>query len=312
MKYLSLQQAMLGMRVIMTDDGLILKSPAGSAHYDLKGRRHTVWGDASFFPEHLRVKDKRKPKCGHVSFGNDEIVAHRADGTVAWRMGKIEEPTKTPDAALGELSAVYTLPRYKISSYMKRQELIANALDEAKQRFSEEFGGAPDDKTAVVFLADRWVAVEGGYTPDEIHDAAEYIKHRRLTKEFGKALADLSPFAIKDGHVFIKDTFIQPSNTVSAKVDTNSGGTSTYNCNMRINVDGADKTIREKVHAVVSNYLTPEATEYTEEMVDELMSLKVPAICDETALGRLISEKIEQLLQKETRPGGSIHNAIKR
>ncbi|HCD4760066.1 TPA: hypothetical protein NBR58_002647 [Enterobacter hormaechei] len=48
MKYLSLQQAMLGMRVIMTDDGLILKSPAGSAHYDLKGRRHTVWGDASF------------------------------------------------------------------------------------------------------------------------------------------------------------------------------------------------------------------------------------------------------------------------
>lgn len=81
---------------------------------------------------------------------------------------------------------------------------------------------------------------------------------------------------------------------------------------MRINVDGADKTIREKVHAVVSSYLTPEATEYTEEMVDELMSLKVPAICDETALGRLISEKIEQLLQKETRPGGSIHNATKR
>lgn len=42
------------------------------------------------------------------------------------------------------------------------------------------------------------------------------------------------------------------------------------------------------------------------------MSLKVPAICDETALGRHISEKIEQILQKETRPGGSIHNAIKR
>ncbi|WP_265096542.1 hypothetical protein [Citrobacter braakii] len=30
MKYLSLQQAMLGMRVTMTDDGLILKSPAGN------------------------------------------------------------------------------------------------------------------------------------------------------------------------------------------------------------------------------------------------------------------------------------------
>lgn len=96
MKYLSLQQVMLGMRVTMTDDGLILKSPAGSAHYDLKGRRHAVWGDASFFPEHLRVKDKRKPKGGHVSYGNGEIVGYRTDGSIAWRMGKFEEPTKTP------------------------------------------------------------------------------------------------------------------------------------------------------------------------------------------------------------------------
>jgi len=209
MKYLSLQQAMLGMRVTMTDDGLILKRPAGSAHYDLKGRRHTVWGDASFFPEHLRVKDKRKPKGGQVSYGNGEIVGHRADGSVAWRMGKIEETTKKPDAALGELSAVYTLPRYKIGSDMNRQELIANALDEAKQRSNEVFGGFPADKTAVVFLADRWVAIEGGYTPDEIRDAVEHIKHRRLTKEFAKGLADLSPFAMKDGQAFIKDAVIQ-------------------------------------------------------------------------------------------------------
>ncbi|HDC4288525.1 TPA: hypothetical protein O8L24_003954 [Enterobacter kobei] len=208
MKYLSLQQAMLGMRVTMTDDGLILKSPAGSAHYDLKGRRHTVWGDASFFPEHLRVKDKRKPKGGHVSYGNGEIVGHRDDGSVAWRMGKIEESTKTPDAALGELSAVYTLPRHKISSDMKRQELIANALDEAKQRSSEVFGGFPADKVAVVFLADRWVAVEGGYTPDEIREAVEYIKRKRKEKADAKALAESSPFAIKDGQVFIKDAVI--------------------------------------------------------------------------------------------------------
>lgn len=97
MKYLSLQQAMLGMRVIMTDDGLILKSPAGSAHYDFKGRRHTVWGDASFFPEHLRVKDKRKLKCGHVSYGNGGIVGYRTDGSISWRIGKFDEPKKTPN-----------------------------------------------------------------------------------------------------------------------------------------------------------------------------------------------------------------------
>lgn len=223
MKYLSLQQAMLGMRVIMTDNGLILKSPAGSAHYDLKGCRHTVWGDASFFPEHLRVKDKRKPKVSHVSYGNGGIVVHRADGSVAWRMGKIEEPTKMPSAALDDLSAVYTLPRHKISSDMKRQELIANALDEAKQRFSEVFGGFPADKTAVVFLADRWVAIEGGYTPDEMRDAVEYIKHRRLTKEFGKGLADLSPFAMKDGQVFIKDAVIPKVQMSRTETDPRKG-----------------------------------------------------------------------------------------
>lgn len=229
MKYLSLQQAMLGMRVTMTDDGLILKSPAGSAHYDLKGRRHTVSGDASFFPEHLRVKDKRKPKGGHVSYGNGEIVGHRADGSVAWRMGKIEEPTKMHDAALGDLSAVYTLPRHKISSDMKRQKLIANALDEAKQRSNEVFSGFPADKTAVIFLADRWVAIEGGYTPDEMRDAVEYIKRKRKEKADEKAMAKSSPFVMKDGQVFIKDAVIG-----NGIVSTN------YNVKLNVNNDGKE------------------------------------------------------------------------
>lgn len=272
MKYLSLQQAMLGMRVTMTDDGLILKSPAGSAHYDLKGRRHTVWGDASFFPEHLRVKDKRKPKGGHVSYGNGEIVGHRADGSLAWRMGKIEEPTKTPDAVLGELSAVYTLPRYKISSDMKRQELIANALDEAKQRSKEVFGGFPADKTAVVFLADRWVAIEGGYTPDEIRDAVEHIKHRRLTKEFGKGLADLSPFAVKDGQVFIKDAVIPKVQLSRTETDPRKG--------YAINV-GIGPEIKTSVK------LSPE-------------------------MEKAISDVVSAELKKNLQPGGTIWSALSR
>ncbi|WP_334369175.1 hypothetical protein [Enterobacter hormaechei] len=116
------------------------------------------------------------------------------------------------------MSAVYTLPRYKISSYMKRQELIANALDEAKQRFSEEFGGVPADKTAVVFLADRWVAVEGGYTPDEIRDAEEYIKRKRKQKADEKAMAESSPYFVKDGQAFIKAAFIGNAIKTSMKL----------------------------------------------------------------------------------------------
>lgn len=94
MKYLSLQQAMLGMRVIMTDDGLILKSPAGCAHYDLKGRRRTVRGDSSFFPEHMGVKDKRKPNLSCVVFDKDSTAIYGPDGKAQIRMGNWEIPDK--------------------------------------------------------------------------------------------------------------------------------------------------------------------------------------------------------------------------
>lgn len=95
-----------------------------------------------------------------------------------------------------------------IESPVDELDGIADALDTAQARHYKQFGNAEPGKTSVVFLADRWVAIEGEYSPDEMRDAVEYIKHRRLTKEFGKGLADLSPFAMKDGQVFIKDAVI--------------------------------------------------------------------------------------------------------
>ncbi|WP_313124519.1 hypothetical protein [Pseudescherichia sp.] len=64
MKYLSPQQAMLGMRVVLTDSGMIIKSPAGSAEYNLKGRRIKVTGYPEYFPGLLSVKDKRTKTGG--------------------------------------------------------------------------------------------------------------------------------------------------------------------------------------------------------------------------------------------------------
>ncbi|MEX7567855.1 hypothetical protein [Enterobacter hormaechei] len=91
----------------MTDDGLILKSPAGSAHYDLKGRRHTVWGDASFFPEHMRVKDKRKPNLSRIVFEKDCTTIYGADGKAQVRIGNwdnLKEPKGFRIHADGPLS----------------------------------------------------------------------------------------------------------------------------------------------------------------------------------------------------------------
>lgn len=117
---------------------------------------------------------------------------------------------------LKALDEIADLPRYKISSDMKRQELIANALDEAKQRSNEVFSGFPADKTAVIFLADRWVAIEGGYTPDEMRDAVEYIKRQRKEKADAKALAESSPFYVVGGVVHIKQAVIQPVNNAES------------------------------------------------------------------------------------------------
>ncbi|EBO3327880.1 hypothetical protein AU584_02410 [Salmonella enterica subsp. enterica serovar Agona str. SL483] len=52
------------------------------------------------------------------------------------------------------------------------------------------------------------IELDTTFTHDEIRDALEYIKRVRQTKAFGKALADLSPFTVKNGEVFFKDAVI--------------------------------------------------------------------------------------------------------
>jgi len=92
MKHLSLQQAMLGMRIVQTDNGMIIKSPAGSAEYDLKGRRIKVSGYPEYFPGQLRVKDKRTKTRGRVDISGGELTAYNEDGSVRIRVGRINQP----------------------------------------------------------------------------------------------------------------------------------------------------------------------------------------------------------------------------
>ena len=89
MKYLSPQQAMLGMRVVLTDNGMIIKSPAGSAEYNLKGRRIKVTGYPEYFPGLLSVKDQRTKTGGWVNISAGEFTAYREDGSVSARIGRI-------------------------------------------------------------------------------------------------------------------------------------------------------------------------------------------------------------------------------
>ncbi|HFV9229000.1 TPA: hypothetical protein ACIAIA_004453, partial [Enterobacter asburiae] len=116
------------------------------------------------------------------------------------------------ESPIDELDGIADLPRYKVSSDFAIQQRIADALDTALVRHYEQFGNAEHGKTAVIFLADRWVAIEGGYAPDEMRDAVEYIKRKRKEKADAKAMAESSPFFVVGGVVHIKQSVIQPVN----------------------------------------------------------------------------------------------------
>ncbi|WP_230861609.1 hypothetical protein [Enterobacter roggenkampii] len=173
---------------------------------------------------------------------------------------------------LDALDEIADLPRYKIGSDYVIQKKIADALDTALARHYEKFGNTEPEKTAAFFLENRWVAIQGGYTPDEIRDAIEHIKHRRLTKEFGKGLADLSPFAMKDGQVFIKDAVIPKVQLSRTETDPRKG--------YAINVGIAPEM-------KTSAKLSPE-------------------------MEKAISDVVSAELKKNLQPGGTIWNSLKR
>ncbi|EPT7056346.1 hypothetical protein ACVR2G_004307 [Cronobacter sakazakii] len=93
------------------------------------------------------------------------------------------------------------------------------ALDTALDHHYEQIGKAEPEKTSVFLLADRWVAIEGSYSPDEIRDAVEYIKRSRLAKEMEKSIKDSSPFSVvKDGEVFFNDAFINDASKTTINI----------------------------------------------------------------------------------------------
>ena len=105
-----------------------------------------------------------------------------------------------------------------------------------------------------------------------MRDAVEYIKHRRLTKEFGKGLADLSPFAMNGGQVFIKDAVIQKVQLSRTEKDPRKG--------YAINV-GIGPEIKTSVK------LSPE-------------------------MEKAISDVVSAELKKNLQPGGTIWTSLKR
>ena len=160
------------------------------------------------------------------------------------------------------------------------EKIIADALDTALAKHYERLGDAEREKTAVVFMDGRWVAIHGDYTPEEIRDALEYINRTRLTKALGKSLAELSPFTMKNGQVFINDACIRNG------ITSESGRI--YASGMGVSVDNGKEQVK-----------------FEAEKFEIAASSKAPL---DSALQEAIKKIVNEALQKATQPGGLLHS----
>lgn len=99
------------------------------------------------------------------------------------------------------------------------------------------------------------------------------------------------------GEMFINNAFISDGVIHTAN----------YIASMGISVkSNSELTTREKLSAIVSRYMAGEASEFTDELVSEVMGL-----FDKTETRRLIDSCIEESIRLNCRPGGAIWQAIR-
>lgn len=103
-------------------------------------------------------------------------------------------------------------------------------------------------------------------------------------------------FVTRNGQVFINQSFIQEAPSNRSDV---------YTVNMGVSLNDK-KSTTDKVREIVAKYLTSEAKEYEDELVEELKVL-IEKESDCTLLATIISEQVRQRLKKEMQPGGLLH-----
>ncbi len=128
------------------------------------------------------------------------------------------------------------------------QEAIADSLDDMKQECVKAWDLPVEGKTPVIFLLDRYVAIGGKYTPEEMIAAVEHIQAIRSSEAFGKAAQEASPFYFKGGQAFIKDAFIGNGITTERslmKVKRDENGC-LYAAGMDVDVEGGKEQVAFK------------------------------------------------------------------
>lgn len=313
MKHLPLKAVMTGLEIIETDEGYELHSPAGEAKYDAWGARREVNGIPEYFPSSISMK-KRVPAAtdDNKNYKSGFEIAIEA-GDTAKAIDEIDEHIRNSDA-FKALNDIYQLPRMKISADQQVMNTVADALDEVCRRYFDVFGYPETGKTKAVALAGRWVAIEGIYTLEEIRDAVEYIKRLRKQKADEKAMAESSPYFVKDGQVFITDAKIgnalKSDGAISTSYTINLGisRNETVKGNVTFTTDkfGLHSGANDNVDSLIKNAKASQtAIQNLEAKISQQASV-IAGFKDD------IAKAVRDEIAKQLKPGGAIWNASRR
>lgn len=181
--------------------------------------------------------------------------------------------------------------------------LTAEGQRFAIQYLAETNFGKAKDKPEMLVMQK---AIGGGYTPEEISAAVEHIQGIRAAKAFSKAAKKVSPFAIKDGEVFIRDAFI-------------GNGITTANWSMKVSTDVNGHRYAAGVGIAVNNAstrtrLSDDVREAVIDAVRESDVFKALQALQDAQISALVTtqQAIEQAatdaIRKALKPGGLLHS----
>ncbi|CZZ86495.1 gp24 [Enterobacter roggenkampii] len=178
------------------------------------------------------------------------------------------------------------------------------------------------------------LSCDGGISPEEMWDAMEHIKRTRQTKAFGKSLAELSPFTMKNGQVFIKDAVIG-NGIVSANYSVTlnvTGKGKPHAAGMAVGVEGDQSKVvfeadRFKVHDVVQSIVGNAVATNAKTKIrlcDEMKQAVIDAVresdlfaslqaginaqtASEAGLKQALNEAVKDVLRNALKPGGLLY-----
>lgn len=252
MKHLPLKAVMAGLEIIETDGGYELHSPAGKAKYDVWGARREVIGIPEYFPSSISMK--KRLSTASVDKGSEKIALSAAATDVLYALffrGALHSddlPAKSGAAELRELGFAET--RHTATEYQK--ENYFTFLTSEGQQFAMEH-----------LVNTRFGMPVGGYIGISLD-----------------ALAELSPFTMKNGQVFINDACTRNG------ITSESGRI--YASGMGVSVDNG----KEQVEAEAEKF-------------EIAASSKGPL---DSALQEAIKKIVNEAMQKATQPGGLLHS----